>query len=58
MDYSFLIPWRRHRLARRQGTVAATAAAAIALLINQPRRLERFAELCSAAWERIIGDAR
>jgi hypothetical protein len=32
----FLIPWRRHQLARRQGTVAATAAAAIALLINQP----------------------
>ena len=32
----FLIPWPRARCERRCGAVAATAAAAIALLINQP----------------------
>lgn len=32
----FLIPWRHHRVLRRQGAVAATAAAALALLVNQP----------------------
>ena len=32
----FLLPWRRERLARRCGAVTATAAAGIALLLNQP----------------------
>jgi undecaprenyl-diphosphatase len=32
----FLLPWPRRRLARRCGAVTATAAAGIALLINQP----------------------
>jgi undecaprenyl-diphosphatase len=32
----FLVPWPRARLERRCGAVAATAAAAIALLISQP----------------------
>lgn len=32
----FLIRWRHKRLSRRQGAVAGTAAAALALLINQP----------------------
>jgi undecaprenyl-diphosphatase len=32
----FLIKWPRRRLPRREGAVAATAAAGVALLINQP----------------------
>jgi undecaprenyl-diphosphatase len=33
---TFLIPWRSHRSERRNGAVLATAAAGLALLINQP----------------------
>lgn len=32
----FLIPWRRRRRERREGAVLATAAAGLALLVNQP----------------------
>jgi undecaprenyl-diphosphatase len=33
---TFLLPWTAHRRERRRGAVLATAAAALALLVNQP----------------------